>query len=346
MSRILKVSSGDYRLKVQSGGKIYIDTGTQTGETIITGNLTVLGTTTTIESTNASIKDNVIVLNDGQTGDSGISLITSGLRIDRGQRYLEQLHGVGSPQVDFYDAELLFDETVSHYDPQLDAQVNGTFVFKTDDEIYSGIKIASIAGPDGYDFSFDLQNSSNLLRVINQDTYADDTGYVAGSNPGVLTTKAWVEGYITSGVEIPGIADVELIYKKVSGTYKSYVRANSDSTITFAINGTTGGYVRAIISVDGLDVDNVNILSNTVSNTSLSNNLIFTASNNHIEVNGLFQLDDTGLSPSAISGATKIYTVDSDTTPAPGKTGIYFTNLGNSDELVAKNRALLFSILF
>jgi len=41
MSRILKVSQSDYRLQVQSGGSIVLDTGTSTGTVIITGNLDV-----------------------------------------------------------------------------------------------------------------------------------------------------------------------------------------------------------------------------------------------------------------------------------------------------------------
>ncbi len=52
---------------------------------IIDGNLTVSGSTTSVETTNSSIKDNIIVLNNGETaagvaGGAG----TSGIQIDRG----------------------------------------------------------------------------------------------------------------------------------------------------------------------------------------------------------------------------------------------------------------------
>ena len=52
----------------------------------IPGNLTVLGTTTSIETTNTTIKDKTIVLNDGEAG-SGVgpsSIGTAGILIDRG----------------------------------------------------------------------------------------------------------------------------------------------------------------------------------------------------------------------------------------------------------------------
>ena len=50
---------------------------------IVAGDLTVQGTTTTVDSTNTDIKDNVIVLNYGEAG-AGVTLGTSGIEIERG----------------------------------------------------------------------------------------------------------------------------------------------------------------------------------------------------------------------------------------------------------------------
>jgi hypothetical protein len=49
----------------------------------INGNLTVNGGSTNVETTNTSILDNMIVLNNGETG-SGVSLHYSGIEVDRG----------------------------------------------------------------------------------------------------------------------------------------------------------------------------------------------------------------------------------------------------------------------
>ena len=49
----------------------------------VTGDLTVQGSLTSIETTNTAIKDNVIVLNKGETGD-GVSSTFSGFEVDRG----------------------------------------------------------------------------------------------------------------------------------------------------------------------------------------------------------------------------------------------------------------------
>jgi hypothetical protein len=50
---------------------------------IIDGNLTVSGSTTSVETTNSSITDNIIVLNQGESG-AGITAGTSGIEIERG----------------------------------------------------------------------------------------------------------------------------------------------------------------------------------------------------------------------------------------------------------------------
>ena len=52
-------------------------------DVVINGNLLIVGTTTNVSATNTEIKDNIIVLNKGETGN-GITLSTAGLTVDRG----------------------------------------------------------------------------------------------------------------------------------------------------------------------------------------------------------------------------------------------------------------------
>ena len=54
MARIVKVD-GDYKVSVTAGNTITLDTGVETGKTIVTGDLEVRGTTQTISSTNTTI---------------------------------------------------------------------------------------------------------------------------------------------------------------------------------------------------------------------------------------------------------------------------------------------------
>lgn len=50
---------------------------------VLDGNLTVMGTTTSVETTNSVIDDNIIVLNQGEVG-AGVTQGTSGIEVDRG----------------------------------------------------------------------------------------------------------------------------------------------------------------------------------------------------------------------------------------------------------------------
>ena len=117
MSKILKVYNGDYKVSVQDGGNITLDTGNLTGNVIVTGNLEVKGTTTTVESTEVTISDNVILLSEGTVGSGLPSSVNyqSGIEIDRGSAvnakwvYDEQvswtlggLSGVSIPAGTFY----------------------------------------------------------------------------------------------------------------------------------------------------------------------------------------------------------------------------------------------------
>jgi hypothetical protein len=77
------ISAGNIELTSNPGGTITLNTGVTNGTTIVTGNLNVLGTTTTVSSTIVDIKDNILVLNYGETG-AGVTLGISGIEIDRG----------------------------------------------------------------------------------------------------------------------------------------------------------------------------------------------------------------------------------------------------------------------
>ena len=65
-------------------GNVEATTGTSNfNDVVIAGNLTVTGTTTNVETTNTTITDNIIVLNNGEIG-AGVTATTSGIEIDRG----------------------------------------------------------------------------------------------------------------------------------------------------------------------------------------------------------------------------------------------------------------------
>ena len=80
----VKRLSGDYNLYTyDAAGSIDGNVGITTHTVTITGNLNVTGTQTTVNSTDTTIKDRLIVLNDGEVG-AGVTGNISGLEVDRG----------------------------------------------------------------------------------------------------------------------------------------------------------------------------------------------------------------------------------------------------------------------
>ena len=321
MSKILKVSQSNYRLQTQSGGTITLDTGTSTGTVIVTGNLNVKGTTTTVESTNTTVVDNILQLNFGQTGNG----ISSALSYQAG---IEIVRGAYS------NAQLLFNEQLTYYSSVTSTNTSGTFVLKTADAALKGLRVATIGNDGSTDFVIDMQSGSKAILVGNSPNY--DT-YVANDNH--LVTKKWTNTYVAA---TGGMATVDKIYFASGVTYTSstsptLVQAYG-SNIQFSINQI----LKATISTTGLLVNNVNINSDTISNTT--NNLVLTATNNNVEVSAVLNIDDQITTPTSTLGKTKVY---SSATIGPGRSGVYFTNntITTADELISRNRAVLLSIL-
>lgn len=346
MSRIVKVSESDYRVKVQDGGTIILDSGANTppanwsGGVIITGDLLVMGESTTVNTTNLDIEDNIIRLNVGETG-AGVTEGTSGFEIVRGSEL---------------NSLFVFDETVSHWNPETAENNNGTFVAKLANNKTTGLQVSTLVGPGaGLDLVFDLQNNVGVLSLKNTTDYSSR---VLDDND--IPNRRWVTDYVTSGVLVPGVADVDQYYNGSTNPITGEVTVHSQGiakneggapSLEFYIrnSGDSTPSLRAKIINTGLYVDGIQVFGSTVQQHNSASNLILTAANNNVEVNAVFNLDNQLDVPLAVPGTTKIFS-RAQLTPQlsqyPGKTGIFFANSVNSDELVSKNRALLFSILF
>lgn len=327
MSRVLNLS-GDYRIRVQSGGNIILDPGSS-GTVTITGNLDVVGTQTNIESSTVSIADNIIQVNyDPQRVYNGDGIPTAspingqaGMQIWRGSRS---------------SAYLLFDENINYYNPQTQGTTVGSFTLKTADGNPSGLQLASLITPANSNFAFDFQNQPYVLRIANA------TGYESRVlNDNDIPNRKYVQQYVTNAAGT--IAVSALWYPTVTPLVDATTSIQAfASSIVFQL----GGITQATIASGGTTMGNVTVYQNSVSNTG-SNvaNLILQANTGKVEVNGVLTLDDQGANPSVTNGQTNIF---SSATPGPGKTGIFFNNNNASqvtDELVSRSRAVALSIL-
>lgn len=343
--------NGDYNIKVRDGGTITFDTGSS-GDVIVTGNLTVQGDVTAISSTNLEISDRIITLNDGEAGP-GVSLLYSGIEIDRGNYvdstavpraafvwnesdpgfttaedpasgagYWQIVTGSSDTSYGFADSNLKVRRILtdaSTDDGDLTLIGIGTGVVKVKGTTNYRLQVTDaddIPNKDYVDFSIQNNPTFQIRAPQSQDTRAiiadkDVTPNIA-SQVGSLAYYAAQTGYSTSGESILSII--------VDGVLNT----------TFYSNRTV---------IQGLEFNDTEI-TNDDTNTNI---YIRTNGTGKLQTNYGFQLDNNPVSPARVVGSHVIYSKPE----SIGKTGIFFVNNENTrDELVSKNRALLFSMLF
>ena len=172
-----KKIAGNYNIETIDGNVAI------TSDVIISGNLTVTGTSTEITSTDTAITDRVITLNDGETG-AGVTGGTSGIEIDRGSSTNARLvydESSDSWKLDNGSGSLVAIATsasgnvglyniVEDTTPQLggDLDVNGQ-------NIVSASNGNIVVAPNG---TGELQLDSNAVRILNNPgTPSSESGY-------------------------------------------------------------------------------------------------------------------------------------------------------------------------
>ncbi len=342
MGQYLRIN-GDYNIKAGDGASITLDTGPNMGQVVVTGNLAVQGDTTFIEAENLNIADNIITLNKGETG-SGVTLGYSGIEIDRG------------PDTGVYPrAALLFEESTDTW-----LLANG-----------------SVPGTLSY-------NNSNLrLRRIYTDPSTDDGDLlIIGSGTGVIKVIGTVnyEDQVTHDDDVPNKKYVDDAIQN-NPTFQIVAPQAEDTIVTIADKNitpndvtepgslayftdnygySTFGESAVSIIVDGalntqfysnrtivgqLELSGTEITTeNSLTNENIS---IRTQGTGKLTTNYGLQLDQIGTVPAYVSNSTILYAAD----PDIGTTGVWFVNDSSeaakrNGELISKNKALVFSMLF
>lgn len=333
MSRILKVD-GDYKVSVTASNTITLDTGTF-GKTIVTGDLEVRGTTQAIQSVNTTIRDNIITLNEGETG-AGISAslnYQAGIEIDRGS---------------LSDAKWLFDDSITW-------QIGGNSgsgvwraTFADASEGYIQTKGIAAGG------TLYVQTGNGIISVTNSNDYEEK----------VFTYSA---GSIADGGSGVIIDDDIIPNTKAVTDYVAYYLANesspsivqNDSSVRVRDFQTTGNPTQISFKIDNTDVANIfsnrtefgdiRLSGSIISTTSSNQNLTLEAQgtgtvtvNDVLEITPTPGIDDPLTDPSAPATGVKIYSKSAST----GDTGIYYRNSSKQDEIISRNRALVLSMIF
>ena len=316
MSKNLNVNTGNYTIRVPDGNTITLDTGA-TGTTSVTGNLLIAGTTTTVNSTDLNLKDNIIVINDGETG-AGVTLNTSGLRVDRGT---EQ------------DATFLFDEQTVHNDPASQTVRYGTFTFKDLSGSIRGILTNSIATGGG-----DLYLINSGTGVISVSGTADYETNITEDDD--IPNKKYVDDAITTGIQTIQITSVAR-----GNTAVNLFDDSLDNSVS-AIRFTVDGNERVLIKNDSTEIESISFQDNLITTTASGADLTLSSNGSpFVKIDGLLRLPIQDDSSVVTSSATHVAVYAKD--PDKGKTGVWYKNkYDHEDELISTNRSLLYSMLF
>ena len=348
--KVVNVSAGDYRVNVQSGGTITLNTGSQAGTVVITGDLLVAGNTTTVESETMTVKDNIITINSGEAS-AGVNAALgyqAGIAIDRGS---------------LPDTFILFDEQVNHLNAAGNS-TQGTFTFVNSSSGLVGIQTPSIntEGQNLYLINsgtgyVTVTGTSNYERQILSYAAWDAVGnprpvYAAGvialpaDEDGLVNTQA-LEDYVDA--KLYAFSDTNILEGNTSVEVFDRSAGHAPSRIVFTVDGTERGQ----FNNSGFDVDDINIYQNIITTRNTNADLVLRSATGLIELDGYLILKDQPVDINVQAGTASIYTKS---TTGGGDTGLYFVNTkvdtdGSSlkvlqDELVSKRRALVFSFIF
>jgi hypothetical protein len=234
MSKYLNVPTGDYKISVQEGGNITLNTGFETGQVIITGNLLVRGNTTTVQSEDLTVRDNIIVVNSGENG-AGITLDTAGLRIDRGS---------------LSDGYILFDEDITWRDPITETTKTGGFIFRNELNALVGIRTNSISTGGGDLYL--INAGTGVISVTGTNNYENQV-----TDDDHITNKKYVDTAITTAFATVLLTQIGA--GVIDPDYTGEIRVvlfNHDEHTPFIIR--PGYRIAQLILEQALDITSVN----------------------------------------------------------------------------------------
>ena len=355
--RVEILDLASYKIKLNDNATFTIDTGNELGSVNITGSLNVTGQITQTEVNEVVVRDRTITVNDGEQGP-GLSEFEgerkAGLIIDRGE-------GSGG-----FNASILFDVELKNIVPA-----------------DNGLELASF--PDVDAGAFVLSDSQNKLKTLytsgiktfgNNDLIllAEGSGIVSvrgtidyhkqvfpytadditpnPSNPDKLSTTLDQDALIT----VKTLTDYVRDYKKYNFqdriTYNDLSTETSvrvfdqeiepleDSRVVVKVDSTDA----AIFYDDRVEINNIRLNDNIITNLDLIGDVIIKGSGTGVvKFDSITQLTDQTDPVDSPSEGVLLYGKEE----GDGGSGVFFKNaLGTQDELISRNKALLFSIIF
>lgn len=336
-SKFLKIG-GDYKISTESNGTITLDTGNEVGQVVITGDLVVEGESTVVETTNMTIEDNIILLNQGETGNGITRGGQAGLEIERG--------------VDV-NGRWLFVDSIDWTDTPIPGTTrSGGWSGRDTSGNILGIETVSIT-TGGNPFAFYI-NSNDVGAKLFIDGAADYELRVTDDDD--IPNKKYVDDSITnffnvtvpSRIEEGGVGDitkVETFDDSVTGT-PSRVNLTVDS-INIADFFETYADIYGLRIEDlpgrGIELKTTQTSSNDLILGAMGTGQVVIEDNLRIQKIG-HEGDDSA--PDSVPVPSEGVTMFANTSNSGGS-GLFFVNENaQRDELISRNRALVYSMIF
>lgn len=344
MGQFLRVN-GDYNIKAGDGAKITLDTGPSSsgGSVRVTGNLIVEGDTVSVAATNLDVEDNIITLNFGETG-AGVTLGYSGIQIDRGSQVTSSL--VYEESTDTWliangEAPGILDYSESNL------RLRRIYTNPTTDDgdltiIGTGTGVVKVIGTVNYEDQVthddDLPNKK----------YVDDA---IQNNPTfqIVAPQSEDTRVVIADKDItPNIAGQpgSLAYLTATTTYSSF----GESAVSIIVDGQliTQFYPNRV-EIGDIEIGGGPDRNEITSKNSITNENIYirTQGTGKLQTNYAVQIEKIGVTPAYVSNSLLLYAAE----PSIGTTGVWFVNDSSetekrNGELISKNKALVFSMLF
>jgi hypothetical protein len=350
MGQFLRVN-GDYNIRAGDGAKITLDTGPAVsgGSVRVTGNLIVDGDTLNVNTTNLNVEDNIISLNTGEVGP-GVTLVYSGIEIQRGDT------SSINPQ---NNASFLYDEST---DSWILAHGTAPGPFNFDSSSLRLKQILTNSTTDSGDLTL-IGTGTGVVKVIGTTNYETQV-----THDDDLPNKKYVDDSIlnnpTFQIVAPQTQDTKVViadkdispnnaaepgslaYFTATTTYSTF----GESAVNIIVdNALVGQFYNNRFETGDLELGGGPDRNEITSRASITNENIYvrTQGTGKLQTNYAMQFEKIGTVPGYVSNNVLLYAA----VPSIGTTGIYFVNdstetAKQNGELISKNKALVFSMLF
>jgi archaellum component FlaG (FlaF/FlaG flagellin family) len=331
-------TNGDYNIRARSdsGATIRLDAGSN-GTVRVVGNFLIEGTSTEVSVDQLKVKDNIIILNDGETG-AGVSLTYSGIKVDRGT---------------LPNTSIIWDETISSWalysgsESSFDINDSSRLTLKelrTDPTEDTG-KLFFNVGPTGV---IQILGSNDYRLRVTDENHIPNKAYVddAIQNQPTFQLRSDDTRVYIVDKDTP---NSESIYITQTGNPALPVDENAAAIVIIEGDISTE-FFQNRVTVRGLEFSENKITTNETFPGINENVFIETRGTGRLQTNVAVQFDHRNSPPAAVlGGATLIYGA----TPSVGTSGIWYVNSNTGEniltangELISKDKALVFSMLF